>query len=96
MTIKVDNFANTIYGVILNDTKTMATLAPELSAPPYKAPPNAPVIYIKPFNTLNTTGVVQLPDAVEKLEMGTTPRHRFLPKYGGRTDCITFFLFPKA
>ena len=72
MTIKVDNFANTIYGVILNDTKTMATLAPELSAPPYKAPPNAPVIYIKPFNTLNTTGVVQLPDAVEKLEMGTT------------------------
>ena len=72
MTIKVENFANTIYGVILNDTKTLATLEPELSQTPYKAPAKAPVLYIKPFNTLNTTGVVHLPADTDTLEVGSS------------------------
>lgn len=72
MTIKVENFANTIYGVILNDTKTLATLEPELSQIPYKKPAKAPVLYIKPFNTLNTTGVVHLPENATALEIGSS------------------------
>ncbi|WP_265088343.1 fumarylacetoacetate hydrolase family protein [Psychrobacter immobilis] len=72
MTIKVENFANTIYGVILNDTKTLTTLEHELNLPPYKTPAKAPVIYIKPFNTLNTTDVVSLPTDAQALEVGAS------------------------
>lgn len=63
---------NRIYGVILNDKKTLETLAPELSEAPYKAPAKAPVLYIKTENTLNATGSVTLPQGVEALEVGAT------------------------
>lgn len=46
----------TVYGVLLNDPATVARLAPEFDAPPYKAPPVAPVLYIKSRNTFAAAG----------------------------------------
>lgn len=63
---------NRIYGVILNDEKTFSTLAPQLSEAPYKAPAKAPVLYIKPRNTLNAMGSVALPNGADSLEIGAT------------------------
>lgn len=41
----------TAYGVILNDRDERAELAGAFAAPPYGAPPVAPVLYIKPRGT---------------------------------------------
>lgn len=41
----------TVYGVLLNDADALARLAPAFDAPPYKAAPRAPILYIKPRNT---------------------------------------------
>lgn len=63
---------NRVYGVILNDEKTVNTLTTAMTQSPYKNPAKAPVLYIKPKNTLNTTGSVTLPQRVEALEVGAT------------------------
>lgn len=42
----------TVYGVLLNDAATLERLQPSFDAAPYKAPPKAPILYIKPRNTL--------------------------------------------
>ncbi|MDO4693209.1 MAG: fumarylacetoacetate hydrolase family protein [Eikenella sp.] len=62
----------TIYGLILNDRQSLADLGGQLTAAPYQAPPQAPVLYIKPANTVNTSGVVVLPAGAEALEVGAT------------------------
>ena len=41
----------TVYGALLNDRATALRLAPQFDSAPYKAPPQAPVLYIKPRNT---------------------------------------------
>lgn len=41
-----------IYGVVLNDAAERERLAPQLCEKPYSAPPQAPVIYMKPSSTL--------------------------------------------
>lgn len=46
----------TVYGALLNDPGTLARLGDALSQPPYKAPPRAPVLYIKTANTRCTDG----------------------------------------
>ncbi|WP_251863833.1 fumarylacetoacetate hydrolase family protein [Achromobacter sp. Marseille-Q4962] len=46
----------TVYGVLLNDAATVRRLAPQFDAPPYKAAPRAPVLYIKPRNTYARDG----------------------------------------
>ena len=48
--------AGTVYGVVLNDRVERETLAGAFTEPPYKAPPRAPVLYIKSRNTLNISG----------------------------------------
>ncbi len=74
----INNLTNTIYGVILNDNKTLAALESELGQPPYKSPAKAPVLYIKPFNTLNNSGnegnngVVHLPADAKAAEVAAT------------------------
>lgn len=40
-----------VYGVILNDRATLDTLAGAFTQAPYNAPPKAPVLYVKPWNT---------------------------------------------
>jgi 5-oxopent-3-ene-1,2,5-tricarboxylate decarboxylase/2-hydroxyhepta-2,4-diene-1,7-dioate isomerase len=46
----------TVYGVLLNDAATLERLKPSFDAPPYKAAPKAPILYIKPRNTLAGEG----------------------------------------
>jgi 5-oxopent-3-ene-1,2,5-tricarboxylate decarboxylase/2-hydroxyhepta-2,4-diene-1,7-dioate isomerase len=41
-----------IYGTLLNDSAELAALRSAMYAPPYKAPPKAPILYVKPRNTL--------------------------------------------
>lgn len=48
--------AGTAYGVVLNDRAEIALLGSALDADPYKVPPRAPVVYIKPRNCLTSGG----------------------------------------
>jgi 5-oxopent-3-ene-1,2,5-tricarboxylate decarboxylase/2-hydroxyhepta-2,4-diene-1,7-dioate isomerase len=48
----------TVYGVVLNDRAERAALAGAFAAPPYAAPPRAPVLYIKPRNTFAGSGAI--------------------------------------
>lgn len=63
----------TVYGTLLNHRDALAALGEQMNAAPYKAPPKAPILYIKPRNTVVGDGVaVSVPaDAVE-LEIGAT------------------------
>ena len=51
-----DSHRGTVYGVLLNDRATLTHMAAQFTEPPYKAPPKAPVLYIKPRNTHATDG----------------------------------------
>jgi 5-oxopent-3-ene-1,2,5-tricarboxylate decarboxylase/2-hydroxyhepta-2,4-diene-1,7-dioate isomerase len=63
----------TVYGVLLNHPDALSALGPRMHAAPYKAPPKAPVLYIKPRNTLAGDGVpVVVPADVPELEIGAT------------------------
>ncbi|MES2255323.1 MAG: fumarylacetoacetate hydrolase family protein [Pseudomonadota bacterium] len=46
--------AGNIYGVVLNDRPQLAQMADAFAMPPYKAPPQAPVLYLKTRNCLMT------------------------------------------
>ena len=62
-----------VYGVILNDRDSLARIASALPEAPYKGAPKAPVLYIKPANTLTGNGAtVNLPTAATHLEIGAT------------------------
>lgn len=73
----------TVYGCLLNYRSALAALGDAVNAAPYQAPPRAPVLYIKPANTLNGPGApIVLPRGVEAVEIG--------PALGlviGRTAC---------
>jgi 5-oxopent-3-ene-1,2,5-tricarboxylate decarboxylase/2-hydroxyhepta-2,4-diene-1,7-dioate isomerase len=44
--------AGTVYGTLLNFRAEVDALwAPQMNEPPYKAPPQAPVLYVKTANT---------------------------------------------
>ncbi len=61
-----------IYGVILNDAASLRRIGP-LDGAPYKGAPKAPVLYIKPANTVASNGaVVRLPAGSSSVEIGTT------------------------
>ena len=63
--------SGTVYGVLLNDRSALDALGDAVSAPPYKAPPRAPVLYVKPRNTFaGHRAEVRIPDAVEEVEVG--------------------------
>ena len=65
--------AGTVYGVVLNDRTERETLAGTFGAPPYKAPPKAPVLYIKSRNTFNVSGApVALPSGLREVEAAAT------------------------
>ena len=42
----------TVYGTLLNHLDALAALGDQVHAAPYKAPPRAPILYIKPRNTV--------------------------------------------
>lgn len=63
----------TIYGVILNDQDSLARMGSALSDAPYKGAPKAPVLYIKPRNTVHTgPHPIALPNGASHLEIGAT------------------------
>ncbi len=73
----------TVYGALLNHHAALAALGDAVHQPPYKAPPKAPVLYIKPRNTHIGHGeAIIVPDGVDELEIGAT-----LGIVIGRTAC---------
>ncbi len=63
----------TVYGTLLNFRGALAALGDTINQPPLKAPPKAPILYIKPRNTFASDGdAVLLPDGVEALEFGAS------------------------
>lgn len=60
------------YGVILNDTRSLARIG-SLDAAPYHGAPRAPVLYIKPANTVAGEGAnVHLPAGASSVEVAAT------------------------
>lgn len=65
--------SGTVYGVLLNHRDSVAALGAAANAAPYKGLPVAPVLYIKPRNTLATSGsTVYIPADADELEVGAT------------------------
>ncbi len=63
----------TVYGTLLNFNAERVQMAAQMTKLPYKAPPQAPVLFIKTANTFNPDGgVVQVPENVQKIEIGAT------------------------
>ena len=57
--------SGTVYGTLLNHRSALAAIQDKLALPPYNAPPRAPVLYVKPRNTLAMCGdAVEVPAAI--------------------------------
>src|SRR4051794_38245427 len=75
--------SGTVYGVLLNHAPALHALGASVNEAPYKAPPKAPVLYLKPRNTLAGPGsTCELPAGVDALQMGVN-----LGVVIGRTAC---------
>ena len=65
--------AGNIYGVVLNDRPQLVQMASDFAMPPYKKPPEAPVLYIKTRNCLMTgSGDVTLDTGLDQIEIAAT------------------------
>jgi 5-oxopent-3-ene-1,2,5-tricarboxylate decarboxylase/2-hydroxyhepta-2,4-diene-1,7-dioate isomerase len=65
--------SGTVLGVLLNHRAALQALGDAVHQPPYKAPPRAPVLYVKPRNTwLASGGTVTVPADAPELELGAT------------------------
>lgn len=63
----------TVYGVLLNFRAEVEALAPQMTQPPYKAPPKAPVLYVKTANTWSPSGsAITVPAHAAEVEIGAT------------------------
>jgi 5-oxopent-3-ene-1,2,5-tricarboxylate decarboxylase/2-hydroxyhepta-2,4-diene-1,7-dioate isomerase len=63
----------TVYGTLMNFRGELEALGDKMNEPPYKAPPKAPVLYIKPANTWTENGgAIPLPAHVPEVEIGAT------------------------
>lgn len=63
--------SGTVYGVLLNHAPALAALGDAVNAAPYKAAPKAPVLYLKPRNTLSGPGqAIDVPTDVPALQIG--------------------------
>jgi len=75
--------SGTVYGTLLNSVASLAALGDAVNAAPYKAAPKAPVLYVKPRNTLAVDGDrVAVPQAAGQLQVGAA-----LGLVIGRTAC---------
>jgi len=65
--------AGTVYGTLLNFRAEADALAPQMTQPPYKAPPKAPVLYVKTANTWSPHGsAITVPAGVPEVEIGAS------------------------
>lgn len=63
----------TVYGTLLNFPRERDALGERMSAAPYKAPPSAPVLYLKPANTWTPHGrPIALPADAREVWVGAT------------------------
>ncbi len=75
--------SGTVYGVLANDPQLVNSLGEAVNQPPYKAAPRAPVLYLKPRNTLAGSGSrVSLAAGEDAYELGA-----HLGLVIGRTAC---------
>ena len=60
-----------VYGTLLNHHSAWQALGEAVNQAPYNVPPKAPVLYVKPYNTLAMSGdPVPVPAGVTELEVG--------------------------
>jgi 5-oxopent-3-ene-1,2,5-tricarboxylate decarboxylase/2-hydroxyhepta-2,4-diene-1,7-dioate isomerase len=63
----------TVYGTLMNFRGELDALGAAMNEPPYKAPPQAPVLYVKPANTWTENGgTIRLPASAPEVEVGAT------------------------
>jgi 5-oxopent-3-ene-1,2,5-tricarboxylate decarboxylase/2-hydroxyhepta-2,4-diene-1,7-dioate isomerase len=63
----------TVYGTLMNFRGELEALGTRMNEAPYKAPPNAPVLYVKPANTWTENGgAIPLPARVPEVDIGAT------------------------
>ncbi|MGQ7934214.1 fumarylacetoacetate hydrolase family protein [Paraburkholderia sp. D1E] len=62
-----------VYGTLLNDRAALEALGDAVHAAPYKAPPKAPILYLKPRNTFaGHRARVVVPDDALGVEVGAS------------------------
>ncbi|PUE09481.1 fumarylacetoacetate hydrolase [Limnohabitans sp. T6-5] len=64
--------AGTVYGTLLNFQREWNVWAPRMTQDPHKAPPKAPVLYIKTANTFNPSDALELQDDITEVDVGAT------------------------
>jgi 5-oxopent-3-ene-1,2,5-tricarboxylate decarboxylase/2-hydroxyhepta-2,4-diene-1,7-dioate isomerase len=75
--------SGTVYGTLLNHRRALDKLGDTVNEPPYKGAPKAPVLYVKPRNTLACNGdPIVVPAHPGTLEVGAA-----LGLVIGRTAC---------
>jgi 5-oxopent-3-ene-1,2,5-tricarboxylate decarboxylase/2-hydroxyhepta-2,4-diene-1,7-dioate isomerase len=63
----------TVYGTLMNFQGELDALGAKMNEPPYKAPPKAPVLYVKPANTWSENGAaIALPARIAQVQVGAT------------------------
>jgi 5-oxopent-3-ene-1,2,5-tricarboxylate decarboxylase / 2-hydroxyhepta-2,4-diene-1,7-dioate isomerase len=63
----------TVYGTLMNLRGELDALGAKMNEEPYRAPPRAPVLYIKPANTWTENGgTIALPADIGEVEVGAT------------------------
>lgn len=61
----------TVFGTLLNYKGELESLGDAVYKEPYRSPPIAPVLYIKPANTYNYDGgAIPMPEGISNLRMG--------------------------
>jgi 5-oxopent-3-ene-1,2,5-tricarboxylate decarboxylase/2-hydroxyhepta-2,4-diene-1,7-dioate isomerase len=79
----IPGLSGTVYATLLNSIAALAAIGDAAQQPPYRGVPKAPVLSVKPRNTLVGPGAfVTLPDGVAEVEIGAT-----LGLVVGRTAC---------
>ncbi|CAM2165252.1 Fumarylacetoacetate hydrolase family protein [Paraburkholderia sacchari] len=61
-----------VYGTLLNDRAALEALGDAVNAAPYKAPPRAPILYLKPRNTLAGHGARVSVPGTEGVQVGAS------------------------
>ncbi|MCG2595638.1 fumarylacetoacetate hydrolase family protein [Ramlibacter sp. XY19] len=63
----------TVYGTLMNFRGELDALGAKMDEAPYKAPPKAPVLYVKPANTWSENGAaIPVPAGVTEVAVGAT------------------------